>query len=95
MSMKTIKSDEARQNWRGLLDDIGAGDDVVIERYTKPVAAIISYADYLALQEELEDLRAARRAEEILERAKDDPEAFVPWEQVRADLIEDGLLTNE
>lgn len=95
MSTKTIKSDEARQNWRGMLDDIGAGDDVVIERYTKPVAAIISYVDYLALQEDLEDLRAARRAEEILNRTKDDPDAFVPWEQVRADLIEDGLLTNE
>ena len=95
MTIKMMKSDEARQNWRGLLDDIGAGDDVVIERYTKPVAAIISYTDFMALREELEDLRAARRAQGILDRLRDDPDAFVPWEQVRAELIEDGLLSDE
>ena len=58
-------------------------------------SAVISYADLMALREELEDLRAARRGQEILDRLRDDPDAFVPWEQVRAELIEDGLLSDE
>jgi len=68
---------------------------MTIKTIKSPDAALISYADFMARQEELEDLRAARRAQEILDRLRDDPNAFVPWAQVRAELIEGGLLSDE
>jgi len=47
--MSTIKmsSDEARSKWREVLDTAVAGNKVVIERYGKPVAVIVPYAEYV------------------------------------------------
>lgn len=90
MAVKVLKSDEARQQWRNLLDDVDAGKDVVIERYTKPVAALISYEDFIALQEERDDLRAARRATAIPSEIEADPDRVRPRAEVRTELDVDG-----
>ena len=90
MSEKTMLSEDVRQNWRDTLDYVYAGGDVVIQRYSKPLAALISYDDYLALAEELDDLRAGRRAAEILARAEGDPDAWEPWEAIRAEMLAEG-----
>ena len=92
MVTRTLKSDEARQTWRDILDAATTGDQVVIERYNKPVAALISYEDFLALQEELEDLRAARRADEAYMAWKRDSSRARSWDDIEADLIADGRL---
>jgi prevent-host-death family protein len=92
MTVSTLKSDVARNSWRDVLDQVAAGDDVVIERYNKPIAALIRYEDYVALQEELDELRAAQRAQAALERWRRDPSTARPWEEVEAELIADGLL---
>lgn len=95
MTVKTLKSDAARNHWRDLLDEVAAGADVVIERYNKPVAALIRYEDYLALQEELDDLRAAQRAREALEEWRRDPSTARPYSEIRTELIEAGILDAE
>lgn len=92
MNVRTLKSDEARQSWRDLLDAVATGDDVVIERYNKPVAALIAFKDYLALQEELDDLRAARRAQAAYEEWKQDPSTARPYSEIRDELVAEGLL---
>ncbi len=92
MTTKILKSDEARQSWRDVLDSVTTGDQVVIERYNKPVAALISYADFLALHEELEDLRAARRAEAAYAAWQEDPARARAWEDIEAELIAEGRL---
>jgi prevent-host-death family protein len=91
MSVKTMKSDVARNQWRNVLDQVAAGDDVVIERYNKPVAAVIRYEEFLALQEELDELRAAQRAQTVLEAWRHDRSIARPWEEVRAELDGDEL----
>jgi prevent-host-death family protein len=61
MTVKTLESRAARENWRDLLDTATAGQaDVIITRYGKPVTAMIRYEDYIAMQEELVKLRAQR-----------------------------------
>ena len=90
MAVKILKSDEARQQWRNLLDDVGAGEDVVIERYTKPVAALISYENFIELQEKLDDLRAARQASATPYEIEADSDRVRPWTEVRAELEADG-----
>ncbi len=47
MTAKTISSDQARAKWRQLLDTAVAGEPVIIERYGKPVAVLVPYADYI------------------------------------------------
>ncbi len=47
-----ISSREARAKWRDLLDAIYRGSPgIVIERYGKPVAALVSFEDFKGLQQ--------------------------------------------
>jgi len=92
MSLTTFESREARAKWRKLLDRASAGGDSVIERYGQPTAAVIPFEDFLALQEELDDLRAGRRAQEALEAWQLDPSRGRPWAEIRAEMIRDGRL---
>lgn len=76
MDVQTWDSRQASENWRDLLDMASGGKaDVVITRHGKPAAALLDYADYLALHEELEELRFARRAQAALERWRQDPDS--------------------
>jgi prevent-host-death family protein len=88
----SMKSHEARQSWRSLLDRVLQGEDVIIERNGKALAVIIPLEDYEAIQDELDDRRAAKRAEALYEAWKQNPESAEPWEEVRSDLIQDGRL---
>ena len=67
MAVATLDSREARSQWRSILDTTSSGQtDIVITRYGKPVATLIDYADWIALQEALDDLRAVRRGRRCL-----------------------------
>lgn len=93
MTVSTWDSNDARIKWREVVDTAAAGvADVVITRYGKPVVAVIDYEDFLALQEELDDLRAARRADAAFERYLHDPSTATPWDKVRDELIAEGKL---
>jgi prevent-host-death family protein len=92
MPVKVLDSNTARREWRDILDGAGRGDDIVVERYGKPMVAVIAYEDFVALQEELDDLRAGRRAAAAYEAWKADPDRGRPWEEVEADLVAEGLL---
>ena len=93
MPVTVIGSREARAKWRMLLDAAHSGAaDVVIERSGKPVAALIPYADYAALLDELDDLRAARRAEMALAEWRRDPSRGTPLEQAEIEMRAEGLL---
>ena len=93
MTVTTIDSKDARTQWRTLLDNTAAGKaDVVITRYNKPVSVLISYDDWLALQEELDDLRAARRATAVVEAYQRDPSRLMPWAEFEQELVVNGLL---
>ncbi|MCS6841149.1 MAG: type II toxin-antitoxin system Phd/YefM family antitoxin [Roseiflexaceae bacterium] len=95
MTGRILNSDDARTRWRDILDAANRGEDVVIARYGKPTAVVIPIADYEALQEELEDLRAARRAQAALETWRKDPAQGRPYTEVRAELLAEGLLDDE
>lgn len=93
MPVATLESNEARAQWRSILDATGAGEkDIVITRYGKPVAALIDYTDWVAIQEILDDLRAARRADAAFEEYLQNPASARPYEEFEAELIAEGLL---
>ena len=93
MDRAIISSREARMKWRTVLDTVDRGTaDVVIERYGKPIATIIPYADYEELSEYLEELRDVRFATAALDTYRKDPSSAQPWEEIEAELIAEGLL---
>ena len=65
MTRRTMSSEQARTDWRTLLDLASHGGiDIVIERHGKAMAAVISYEAYQALQPALAELRAGASAQE-------------------------------
>lgn len=76
--MSTIKmsSDEARSKWREVLDAAVAGNQVVIERYGKPVAVIMPHAEYMQSVGKAETVR-----EETAVYQADN------WETIKTELI--------
>lgn len=91
MQTRTMKSEEARLAWRDILDSAGAGEDVIIQRYNKPTAVLISYEDYIALLDELDEIRFARAAQASYDDWKRDPSTSIPWEEAKAQLAADSL----
>jgi len=95
MSRRIIGSGEARVKWRDLLDAVSLSrDSIVIERHGKSVAVLISYEDYEALEDELDELRAARRAVAALEEWRHDSSLGRPWEEIEAELMAEGTLVH-
>jgi prevent-host-death family protein len=95
-TVNVVDSHQARRQWRELLDTANAGNvDTIVERHSKPVAALIPYEDYLALQEELDELRATRQAAATYERWKTNPAIARPYADIRAEMIKDGLLNDD
>ena len=91
MQAITWDSNDARVKWRGLADLVHRGE-MVITRYRKPAAVVSGYEDWLDVQEELDDLRAARRAVEAVEEWERNPSTAKPWNVFKAELKAEGLL---
>jgi prevent-host-death family protein len=85
MTIRTVKSDEARTFFRDLLDDVTAGREVVIERYNKPVGVLIPHTQW-------QRLKKLQREEIARIRAEMETGDFYTFEQVEAKLKADGLL---
>jgi len=93
MATQVMKIRDARARLRDVLDAAQAGQtDTIIERNGKPVAVVIPHADYLALKEELQDLRDARLALPELQAWRADPTRGRSYADIRAELVRDGLL---
>ncbi|HMN26565.1 MAG TPA: type II toxin-antitoxin system Phd/YefM family antitoxin [Caldilineaceae bacterium] len=86
MSTRIIGSDEARLKLRDILDDVQAGTtEVVIERYNKPTAVVVNYAQWQAWRRQ----RKAR-----LDRIRQEMDAghYLTQEELDQELKEKGLL---
>lgn len=95
MDVQTVDANTARLQWRELMETAIRGGDTIIERYNKPTAVVIPFEDYAALQEELEELRAGRRAQAAYAEWVQDPATGEEWEPVKAALRSEGRLSDE
>jgi prevent-host-death family protein len=55
--MRQLRSDEARRDWRDLLDEVQQEPAVQILRYDKPVAVVMSADQYDRLMADLEHFK--------------------------------------
>ena len=89
MTVKTLRSEEARRRWPALLDLVHAGEtEVVIERHNKPAAVVINYDLWRILRQQYYLFLARQRAAELVQT----PDLAIPWNTVEAGLREQGLL---
>jgi prevent-host-death family protein len=95
MSIRVITYDEMQRDVAGVLNDVNSGGTVLLKEADKPVAAIISFDDYLVLQEALEDLHDIRIAEAALEEYRHHPSTAIPWDEAKSILRAEGLLDEE
>lgn len=86
---KTMSAEAARREWRTLVDGVVAGEDVIIERYARPAVAVIAYDDYTAILQELEEMRAQRRTEQLRAAWQQGKLKALPWEEVERRLQRD------
>jgi prevent-host-death family protein len=84
MRTKVMSSDDVRTGWRGVMDEVMTGGTVTVERYSKPVAAVIPYEAYLAVQKVLEDYYDLTLAEAAYAEYKNDPSTAMPLEEAIA-----------
>ncbi len=93
MTITTLDSQVARDNFAGLLATVAKGDEsIVITDQGEPVAALVDYAAFVALAEELDDLQAAQRAAAILADIDAGRTTTRPWEEIRREWVAEGLL---
>jgi prevent-host-death family protein len=92
MLQQVVDANEARRKLRGLLDAAHQGRVTVIARFGKPVAAVISYEDYVAARDAIEEGRDIREAEAELEAYRRDPSSFRTLDDIEAEMREQGLL---
>ena len=78
---KTMSAEAARREWRTLVDGVVAGEDVIIERYARPAVAVIAYDDYAAILQELEEMRAHRRTEQLRAAWQQGKLKALPWDE--------------
>jgi hypothetical protein len=71
MGTKTVTTEFARLNLRNILDDALIGEQTIIERYGKPVAAVINPTQLRNMTAELAHLRRIVKSDAILARTKE------------------------
>jgi hypothetical protein len=67
----------------------------VVDSQGNPTDAVISIGDWKALIEWLEDLEDAVTVREYLRRLEQGKDDTIPWEEIKAELMADGLLPAE
>lgn len=95
MNARVVSYDDMRRDVAGVVDAVYSGGTVLLQEANKPVAAIISFEDYVALQQQLEDLHDARIADAAYERYLADPSSAISWEEAKDILRADGLLDEQ
>jgi prevent-host-death family protein len=86
MTIKTYKSEDARLKLRDILDDVMTGAaESVIERYGKPTAVVVNYAQWQAWRRQRTATLARIRQEMVAGE-------YVTEAEVDAGLHERGLL---
>jgi PHD/YefM family antitoxin component YafN of YafNO toxin-antitoxin module len=103
MQVKVMGAEEVRREWRTVVDSVLAGEDVVVERYSRPAVAVIAYDDYTAIRQELEEMRTTRRTNQLRAAWQQGKIKALPWDQPeqpenelpRNELAENGITTKE
>lgn len=92
MTVVTIRSEEARIQWRETIEAAYVDrKDVVIERYGKPIVTVVNYIKWQDVMRRLKELELAQRTRQRYEEMKADPSLIVTEEEYQGILKKEGL----
>lgn len=92
MSVVTLSADVARVQWRKTIDLVFADkQEIVVERYGEPVAAIMPYRNWLEMKDKVKALELTIKVLERHREMKDNPSAFVSEDEYAHILQAEGL----
>jgi PHD/YefM family antitoxin component YafN of YafNO toxin-antitoxin module len=74
--------------WKRLPDDKA----ILVDRHGQPVVVMLTYQHFESILEELEDLRDAKRAREVLDAIRKGEEKTISLAEVEAELRAEGIL---
>jgi hypothetical protein len=74
--------------WKDLFD----GEVIIEDRQGKPLAVVLDYQHFTKIIEKLEDLLDAQSAREAIAAMERGEEKPIPWDQVKANLLAEGLI---
>ncbi len=87
MASITITSEKARLSWRETIDAAYAEkQDVVIERYDRPVVTLVNYAKWQQTLQRLSELELIVEAKQALAGAEADPTSVVTLDELKRKL---------
>jgi len=108
MTVKVLKSEAARQQWGEILDLARSGQEIVIERYNKPIAILVGYQEHEKIKQaftlmlkfiqgdtqmdELDDLLAEIIAHRRIQEYLADPSVAIPYADFRRRMVDEGVL---
>src|SRR5690348_713493 len=87
MTIKTVTSEDARIKMRDILDDVHTGAEVIIERYRRPAAVVVNYAEWQAWKAS-QKAQLIAEAKQNLAKAKADPKSLTGHEELMQLMIE-------
>jgi hypothetical protein len=92
MSVVTIRSEDARMQWRETIEAAYVDKkDVVIERYGKPIVTVIAHKKWLAMVKRLKQLELTEKGVKAYEEMIADPSLDVSEEEYHQLLEKAGL----
>jgi hypothetical protein len=92
MSVVTLSADVARVQWRKTIDLVFAHQkEIVVERYGEPIAAIMSYGNWLEMKRKLKEMELTIKVLERHREVKNDPSSFVSEQEYERILQAEGL----
>ena len=84
--MKELNMSEVREKLADIIEEVKmTNHSVIIEKYNKPQAAIVSYSEY----EEFEEWELQKESELMKNLLKNDTGIRYNWEDVKKELFED------
>ena len=88
MTIVTMKSEEARNSWRDMLDIALKGGRVIIERYSKPQAVLVGYEQWQKTQQRLQEYELLQEAKQIADRIDRGEEKTISHEELKRLMLE-------
>ena len=88
-----IRSEEVRKDWAKTIDFVyGEREDVVVERYGRPIVTIVNHIKWQAVLKRLAELELVIVARQRLREIEEDPSQLISQEEFDQMLIAEGLL---
>lgn len=85
-----MKSEKVQRDWHHVMEEVIGGTDILVERYNKPIFALINFDLYLAFLQYIADYDASHQADIIREMLHSGKLTATEWRDLKSHLAEES-----